>query len=179
MVFFTLLSLVQFNSTQDTNLLLTCSPCKALVTTRAGFVQGDIEFTQGNREYLDIVLALNAFIDDEARLAVVTAGAIPYFTDNPAIDLLGKNDSYIARLDSHLLNAPLARLTNYRPGHSKWDYAYSIGELRPDVIVQLWEDADEALAYMADYVIVESQGLTFRVLHDSPHIDWEAVTIIH
>ena len=25
------------------------------------------------------------------------------------------------------------------PGHNKWDYNYSIGELRPDVVLAMWQ----------------------------------------
>jgi hypothetical protein len=178
LLFFTLLSAAQFNSTQDVESSVSCCPGRVLLTTRAGWVQGKIEFTVGNQEYVRIVNALEAFIDDEASLAVVTAGVIPYFTDNPAIDLLGKNDAYIAHLDSHLPEGAWAKLSDYRPGHSKWDYEYSITQLRPDVIVQLWEDADKARAYMGDYVIVQSGEYTFSVLKDSTHIDWDAVTLV-
>jgi hypothetical protein len=42
--------------------------------------------------------------------------------------MLGKNDRVVAHLASR---------TPFYPGHSKWDYAYSIGALRPDVVVGL------------------------------------------
>jgi arabinofuranosyltransferase len=64
----------------------------------------------------------------EARIAVVWAGAIPYFAERETIDLLGKNDARIARTEP---------VTLFFPGHNKFDYAYSIGELRPDVVLQL------------------------------------------
>jgi hypothetical protein len=60
----------------------------------------------------------------------VWAGAIPYFSQRRSIDLLGKNDPVIA-------HGP-ARYVFY-PGHDKWDYAYSIGRLRPDLVVELWK----------------------------------------
>jgi hypothetical protein len=70
-----------------------------------------------------------------ARIAFVWAGAAPYFSERPAIDLLGKSDARIARLP--------ARSGEHAPGHDKWDYAYSIGELRPAVIESLWMASDE------------------------------------
>jgi arabinofuranosyltransferase len=63
------------------------------------------------------------------RIAVVPAGNTPYFADRPAIDMLGKMDRVIARRPPR---GPL------KPGHNKWDYGYSIGRLRPDVIALLW-----------------------------------------
>ena len=53
---------------------------------------------------------------------MVWAGATPYFDHRPSVDLLGKSDTVIAHEAPH--HRPLL------PGHMKWDYAYSIGELR-------------------------------------------------
>jgi hypothetical protein len=49
------------------------------------------------------------------------------------VDLLGKADAVVAR-------RPPTRIVpaRYRPGHNKWDYAYSLGRLRPPVIASLW-----------------------------------------
>jgi hypothetical protein len=74
-------------------------------------------------------LALRSALDPRASVAVFAAGAIPYFSHARSIDLLGKNDPVIARLPSHL---------PFFPGHAKWDYAYSIGRLRPDVVQTPW-----------------------------------------
>ncbi len=41
------------------------------------------------------------------------------------IDLLGKNDPYIARLPA---------LYGDIPGHNKFDFDYSLGELKPDIV---------------------------------------------
>jgi hypothetical protein len=52
-------------------------------------------------------------------------------------DLLGKNDTRIARSAPH---------GDFFPGHNKWDYDYSIGEVRPDVIFQTFtQEIDENL----------------------------------
>lgn len=62
-------------------------------------------------------------------IAVTAAGAIPYFSERRTIDLLGKSDPVIAHQKP--------RMSKFVPGHNKWDLAYSIGKLRPDVIVNL------------------------------------------
>jgi hypothetical protein len=62
-------------------------------------------------------------------VAVVWAGAIPYFSRRPSIDLFGKSDPAIAHL-------PPRR--SFLPGHDKWDFAYSIGKLRPELVVLAW-----------------------------------------
>lgn len=66
--------------------------------------------------------------DPHASIAVTWAGAIPYFAHRHAIDLFGMSDRKIAH--EHGRGA-------FFPGHNKWDIGYSIGALRPDVIVQL------------------------------------------
>ena len=66
-------------------------------------------------------------------------------------------------------------IPNMRPGHMKWDYAYTIGELKPDVIVSLWENtSDEAAPYMGDYDFV-AIGPKVKVFlrRGSTNINWE------
>ncbi len=63
----------------------------------------------------------------DAVVAHSSAGAAFYFSGRHGIDLLGKMDPYIAR------QAPANDGTV--PGHNKFDYAYSLGELQPDYVV--------------------------------------------
>lgn len=73
-----------------------------------------------------------------ASIAVVWAGVTGYATERKLIDLLGKNDPKIARMNVR---------GRIHPGHDKWDYDYSIGVLRPDVIFQLWREESEPRLY--------------------------------
>ncbi len=141
---------------------------------RQMFLTRQPEFIEANKEYVEIALALEKFTSPEAKIAVVTAGSIPYFTDLPAIDLLGKNDPIIAQQENHIPND----IRDIRPGHMKWDYPYALGELKPDVVVQLWEAgqaADDLLAQA--YTTVEVNGMLFSALTDSPNIQWDRVSI--
>jgi hypothetical protein len=189
-------SLIQFNSIKGTRIVLAWWPEKSilqdilvgfngkvdfitgnntgwLLNTRTGFNER-IDFVVANVDYVLMSNAIEKITTPDASIAVVAAGTIPYLTDRPAIDLLGKNDAVIARTETHLPNAPMARLTNFRPGHSKWDYSYSIGELEPDMIVQLWDDADQAQGYLDKYyVTLEIDGWSFAVRKDSPNILFE------
>jgi len=61
----------------------------------------------------------------EAVIAVHAAGQIPYYSERATIDLLGLNDPVVAKGTGH---------GEFYPGHNKWDYGYSIGELQPDLI---------------------------------------------
>jgi len=91
------------------------------------WLQGDFE-----RSTLFRMVALGEALREQApldaKVAVVWAGALPYFSRLYAIDLLGKSDKVIARSPPHNMNS----------GHNKWDYAHSIGVLKPDIIVELF-----------------------------------------
>jgi hypothetical protein len=91
-------------------------------------------------------LALRAATKEDATIAVTWAGEIPYFSHRTAIDLLGKSDRVVA-------TAPRQSSVGFEPGHDKWNYDYSVGELRPDVVAQLWRatDADRAAIERSGY----------------------------
>ena len=71
-------------------------------------------------------LLLKAHTRPGARIAHFWAGAAPYFSERPALDMLGKSDRHVARLRSSA--------EDYQPGHNKYDAPYSLG-LKPDVVV--------------------------------------------
>ncbi|MBS2033174.1 MAG: hypothetical protein JST54_35200 [Deltaproteobacteria bacterium] len=77
-----------------------------------------------------------------STVAVAWAGAIPYFSHRLSIDLLGKNDTEVAHSRPH----PMA---TFWPGHNKWDYSHSIGELRPDFVQALWNPTNDDFQQMS------------------------------
>ena len=83
-------------------------------------------------------LALRDNTSADAVVAVTWAGAIPYFAERRAIDLLGKTDRHVAHGAMH--QWPDGRNWSlFYPGHLKWDYDYSIRDLKPDVVqAPLW-----------------------------------------
>jgi hypothetical protein len=93
------------------------------------------------------------------------ATAVPYFAHRPAIDLLGKNDRRIARLPGR---------HSLVPGHDKWDYGYSIGELRPDVVVGLWRPAASDFALL-DSLRYQRLPNDIYVRGDTPLVDRAAL----
>lgn len=95
-------------------------------------------------------------------IAVTWAGSIPYYSHRRAIDLLGKSDAHIA----HTAPKPVA----FRPGHNKWDYAYSIGRLRPDVVAQLFGSAAVIRAQLKAWGYEPIAGRAW-VRRDVPGID--------
>jgi hypothetical protein len=111
-------------------------------------------FVGGNERNVRIAEYLKSVTTDQAQVAVVAAGGIPYFSERYSIDLLGKNDSKIAR-------EPVSTPQDYtwidfRPGHMKWDYAYSIGQLKPDVVVEtLRGTSAQAEPWLRGYVQIQ------------------------
>ncbi|MEZ4692242.1 MAG: hypothetical protein R3A12_19620 [Ignavibacteria bacterium] len=79
---------------------------------------------------------------EDARIAVSLAGSEPYFSNRYSIDLLGKMDKYIAK------SKPSDEF--YLPGHSKWDYYYSISTYNPDLILELFQKPDDKLQNFLD-----------------------------
>jgi hypothetical protein len=110
----------------------------------------------------------------EATIAVTWAGALPYFAERQAVDLLGKNDRDIARGPMHVPEGP-ARFTAFYPGHMKWDYAHSIGRLKPDLILQVWREPEDAAPHLEPYVAARFGPHTWWLRKDSPRIRWDRI----
>jgi hypothetical protein len=104
----------------------------------------------------------------DATVAIVWAGNIAYYSERPVIDLLGKSDPIIARL-----NPDLSSWRDLYPGHNKWDYAYSVGTLRPDLVAQTWRATKEDHANFREWGYSEWCLGATRVLvaDESPRVD--------
>ncbi len=121
-------------------------------------------------------LLLRAITTEHASIAVARAGTIPYFSDRPAVDLLGKTDAHIAH-EAARVPPGRRRFVAFRPGHIKFDYAYSVGRLKPDVIKQIWGGRDLVKPYLDEhYVKVEMQDAVMWLRRDSPNVLWDEVT---
>src|SRR5262249_9782109 len=119
-------------------------------------------------------LLLRRVTTADATVAVVRAGTIPYFAGRSAIDLLGKNDARVARAPA----TPVASALDFRPGHMKVDFAHSIGENRPDVVVQLRRRTALAAPFLDDaYRSVLLGGQCVQLREASPNVRWERLTL--
>ncbi len=133
---------------------------------------------EGNEGTARIASLVADITTPQATVAVVWAGAIPYLADREAVDLLGKSDRHIAHLPMRLPTGE-DRFLAFYPGHLKWDYAYSIGQLQPDVVSQLWQSPEQAQPYLQrDYVQVRLQGFDLYLRRGSPNILWERVAAL-
>jgi hypothetical protein len=121
---------------------------------------------------------------EDASIAVVWAGNPPYFAHRRGVDLLGRCDARIAHGPIGMSQQDV-RAIGFYPGHMKWDYAYSIGEQKPDVICHLWGFPDPTLYTGLEkippdaspfvegrYVHADLGGYKFLLLRDSDRIDW-------
>ena len=89
--------------------------------------------------YSRLGLLLARATPENFRIAVVAAGATPYFSDRPTEDMLGKNDKVIAHEKPRGV---------FSPGHDKWDYQHSLGTQNPSMIVELADVTDADQAYI-------------------------------
>jgi len=123
-----------------------------------------------NSQHVRRSLEAGRLITPAAKVAVTWAGVQGYFIHAAIIDLLGINDPVIARLPARVPKGP-GRWTTYYPGHMKWDYAHSIGDLRPDVILEFWGESAELAPYLdKDYQVVNRWEYPMWVRRDSPSI---------
>ena len=135
-------------------------------------------FAAGSESQTKIGLTIKKFTKPQAVIAVITAGNIPYFSERNAVDLLGKSDKVIARSKMHT-SLTLDELTyGFRPGHTKWDYAYSINQLKPDIIAQTlveFNDEEAAPYLQGQYRLIKVNDNPYYLLNNSPHILWDKV----
>lgn len=123
-----------------------------------------------NRVNVEYAGAVSRLTTPAASVAVMWAGATPYFCERRYIDLLGKCDAYVAHTPMHLP----ARATvdkGFYPGHMKWDFAYSIGKLRPDVVLtvdQLLANHPDCAPYMEPYGVLQHGDLVIALRRGSP-----------
>ncbi len=123
------------------------------------------------RETVDALL-INQLTDEKATVATVAAGNICYFVHRECIDLFGKSDPVVAHGG---IQVPLdADWEDLRPGHVKFNYKYSIGELQPDVVVEIMKSTqDQADPYLTNYVRATINGHLMYFKADSPYIHWD------
>jgi hypothetical protein len=76
----------------------------------------------------------------KATIAVAWAGITPYFAERKYFDMYGKVDPVISRLEAKPYQFA-SNLTAFFPGHNKWNYGYTLGALKPDIITGLIEHA--------------------------------------
>jgi hypothetical protein len=101
----------------------------------AGWVQwaGEDQWAaSGNRLNAERGEALRQATAPDAVIAFSVAGAPAYWADRDSLDLLGKSDATVAKGVNRV----------FYPGHNKWDYGYSVLQLKPDVVTEFVRSPD-------------------------------------
>jgi hypothetical protein len=119
---------------------------------------------KGDIRRVKIGLLIAAGTSPEATIAVHAAGQIPYYSERRTIDLLGLNDPAIARGPAH---------SSFYPGHNKWNYEYSINQMKPDLIADNFGSLNEFMRDNQGYQQLEN-GMYIR--KDSPLINPEVLS---
>jgi hypothetical protein len=130
---------------------------------------------ENNIANVQLARTLREVSSQEARIAVTWAGALPYFVDRPCIDLLGKNDRVVARMPARR-SASFFSFRDFLPGHNKYNYKYSIGQLEPDIVAAIRGSFDDLEPEIrARYRKAKVAGSVILVLRGSPHVHWESL----
>lgn len=163
------------------NTLLGLAFFVALGSLNARFLPEMLELSlpyqvEDNESNANTAVAVLSTTTDDARVGVIWAGTIPYYTGRYAIDFLGKTDPRIAHLPPELGGASRRGSMLTWPGHNKYDLEYSIGELRPTYVQQF----DWGRQHLGDlrreaYVQVAYKGVSLWLLRDSPSVLWGEV----
>jgi hypothetical protein len=115
---------------------------------------------------------LEALTRPGTTITVTEAGVVPYFAPGRVfIDILGVNDAVVARTAFRIKD-----FGAFNPGHTKWNYAYSVRELQPDVVFEWWvEDVTPYLDDQYTTIWFPPGGRNIYVRADSPNIYWERI----
>ena len=128
---------------------------------------------ENNKTMVERALLIKQITTPEAAIAVTWAGAIPYFSERKTIDILGKTDKTVARMKMRQSSGP-DRFKYFLPGHLKYDYSYSIGQLQPDAVLQFWGDLQEAEPYInGKYTKLVAIDKVFYLKNGSTAILWQ------
>jgi hypothetical protein len=137
-------------------LVMSGQPWFRWASSKAPLLQSDIRRVRAG-------VAIAGSTSPEAVIAVHAAGQIPYYSDRATIDLLGLNDPVIARA------APSGP---FYPGHDKWNYDYSIRQLKPDLIADNWIRLGDYMKGSSEYRELDN-GMYVR--RDTQQVDVPAL----
>jgi len=125
-------------------------------------------------ENVDIALAVRELTHSSATVGVLMAGTIPYYSERPAIDFLGKTDPHVASLPPDLSGAVAWHGMSSVPGHNKYDLEYSIVSRQPTYVESCrWGRQDVCRWVSERYQEVVFRGRLLYLLRDSPFVDWK------
>jgi hypothetical protein len=118
---------------------------------------------------------INIILKQNGRAAVLFAGSPIYFSDRGGVDLLGKNDTYVARQKPNFTDYVGEWNSTFYPGHNKWNFEHSIGKLKPDMIAQSWGQTKITEFGYTKFCLINSDR-TYYLNPTSDKVNWPNVT---
>lgn len=112
------------------------------------FSTGATTYRDYNQRNYERAVYLRDHTDPDFVIGVFWAGVPVYFSERPAVDLLGKSDRHIARL----------HVDRFFPGHSKWDWDYVLEERKPSGFFMARRGLAERPELARDYVELVVDG---------------------
>ncbi len=144
-----------------------------ILLKKGGFLADAADANRGN---VDTALALRELALPGMTIGVSWAGAIPFYSELPGVDLLGKCDPRIAALPPDLSGKVSGSGMRSVPGHNKYDLTYSIQQRQPTYIQEYRWGRQNLREWVAGrYVSVVYRGALLCLLENSPHVDWRRV----
>jgi hypothetical protein len=130
------------STSRSRHFALAAGSAVALATSLFWLTAGEVQDRLSTRVYIQRGLnELGAWFAGntapETTIAVSAAGAVPYFSGRPAVDMLGLNDPHIAR-DGRLD-------PRRRPAHKKYDAAYVLERAPAFIVLNLIEELGQPL----------------------------------
>jgi len=125
-----------------------------------------------NREGVERAMLIKRITAPNASVAVAQPGVMSYFSERPTVDLLGTTDSVIARQEMRRAKG-LSSFRHFLPVQRKYNYAHSVGTLKPDAILQLWGNTSESDPFIVDQYTKLAVGEKFYYLRNgSERVLW-------
>ncbi len=151
-------ALCVFAAGEDDRRYMTDKSPLEVIAASFTFNMRERSFWRQHRYMLEVAYWVSELTRPQACIALTVAGIASYFLpDHCMIDILGRNDKYIARL--------AARSEQFYPGHNKWDYAHSLPK------------ADAFQVWTTDGVDFNEWANTplpdLKLRKGSPHVNWE------
>jgi len=118
--------------------------------------------------------ALREVTGPNATVAVVGAGAIPFYAERRGVDMLGKCDPEVARMRPDLTGSVSWYGMITMPGHNKYDLRRSIIEARPTYVETPRWGADDLSKWVEErYAQVVYKGVPLWLLRGSSDVLWD------
>ena len=134
--------------------------------------------TDAMHAYVDYALVTNEVLINNASIALVAAGTMPYYSNFKAIDMLGKSDKHVARMPPDMSGAMSWSGMRSVPGHNKYDLRYSIIGLKPTFLQCFIVGRDDLTDYALEhYARVQYKGIDVWLLANSEDVLWSKIQI--